>query len=79
MSSSLQLQVWHSSWWFLLFDCLSKLTYLSTTVRYGSAMDSIYSKLPGPPFTAGTLSVPGLALTHTDTVCFLLEAIGSTG
>lgn len=42
MSSSLQLQVWHSSWWFLLFDSLSKLTYLSTTVRYGSAMDSIF-------------------------------------
>lgn len=32
----------HGSWWFLLFDCLSKLTYLRTTGRYGSATNSIF-------------------------------------
>lgn len=66
------------SWWFLLCDCLSEPPCLSTTVHYGSATDSIF-QAAGPPSTAGTLSVPGLALTHPESVCFLPEAMGSTG
>ena len=38
-----------------------------------------YSTQLGPPSTAGTLNVPGLTLTHPESVCFLPEAMGSTG